>query len=244
MQDRPSVDDVLALDHSWYHCVDLAPGVATPGWIDLRPVVGRPPLPADMTGLRAFDIGTYDGFWAFEMERRGASVVAIDIDEIPPPDTPEANRHRIAVEAAGRAPGTGFRVLKDFLGSGVERRSVNVYDLTSQSVDGPVDVVFLGAMLLHLRNPVGALERVRSVLRPGGQLVLFEPVDVKLSRKREALARFLAHDTTWTWWYPNVTCLRQWVETAGFVDVELSPGVDVAPVHGPKQRLVAVSARA
>jgi len=32
-----------------------------------------------MTGLRVLDVGTYDGFFAFECERRGADVVAIDI---------------------------------------------------------------------------------------------------------------------------------------------------------------------
>ncbi len=31
--------------------------------------------------MRALDVATFDGFWAFEMERRGASeIVAIDLD--------------------------------------------------------------------------------------------------------------------------------------------------------------------
>ena len=238
-----SVDDVLALDHHWYHCVDLGDGRTTPGWIDLRGVVDVPALPSSLTGRRALDIGTYDGFWAFELERRGAQVVALDIDEIPPPDTPLANRAAIAAEAEGREPGRGFRALKALRGSSVERVSCNVYDLTPEAVGGPVDLVFLGAMLLHLRDPVGALERVLQVLVPGGELVLFEPVDVKLSRKKEPLARFLARDTTWTWWYPNTACLRQWAETAGFSGVEVGRSADVQPVHGPRQRLVVVRAR-
>jgi SAM-dependent methyltransferase len=243
MQDRSSADDVLALDHHWYHCVDLGDGRCTPGWIDLRPVIGAPGLPESLVGRRVLDIGTYDGFWAFELERRGAEVVALDVDEIPPPDTPVANRRLIAAEAEGREPGKGFRALSSLLGSKVQRVSLDVYDLTADAVGGQVDLVFLGAMLLHLRDPVGALERVLQVLTPGGDLILFEPVDVALSKKKEPLARYLAHDTTWTWWYPNTACLLQWAQTAGFRDVRAGRPVDVQPVHGPRQRLVPVTAR-
>ena len=36
--------------------------------------------PQSLRGKRCLDVGTYDGFWAFEMERRGAAeVVAVDV---------------------------------------------------------------------------------------------------------------------------------------------------------------------
>src|SRR3712207_3284092 len=64
----------------WYHTIELAPGVVTPGWHDTRPIVSQIPLPASLAGKRCLDVGAVDGFWAFEMERRGAQeVVAIDI---------------------------------------------------------------------------------------------------------------------------------------------------------------------
>ena len=49
----------------WYHTIELAPGEVTPGLVDLRAVAPRV-LPARIEG-RALDVGTYDGFWAFEM---------------------------------------------------------------------------------------------------------------------------------------------------------------------------------
>ena len=49
---------------SWYHTIDVEPGLTTPGWFDLRPYVDRYQLPDDMTGMRALDIhvvGAQDG---------------------------------------------------------------------------------------------------------------------------------------------------------------------------------------
>jgi tRNA (mo5U34)-methyltransferase len=61
----------------WYHTLELAPGVVTEGMFDLRRYVSRYGLPERMDGMRALDGGTWDGFWAFEIERRGAEVVAL-----------------------------------------------------------------------------------------------------------------------------------------------------------------------
>src|SRR5689334_4047032 len=64
----------------WWHVIEVAPGVVTPGWWDLRPAAERMPWPASLDGMRCLDVGTMDGFWAFELERRGAGeVVAIDL---------------------------------------------------------------------------------------------------------------------------------------------------------------------
>ena len=55
---------------SWWHTLELAPGVTTPGWWDLRPTATRVPWAGSLSGLRCLDVGTMDGFWAFEMEHR------------------------------------------------------------------------------------------------------------------------------------------------------------------------------
>src|SRR5437764_13176122 len=69
----------IARAPSWYHTIEVAPGVVTPGAFDLRPIVDELPWP-DVRGRRCLDVGTYDGFLAFELERRGAAeVVAVDL---------------------------------------------------------------------------------------------------------------------------------------------------------------------
>src|SRR4029450_2264672 len=61
----------VASNHHWYPPTGPAPGVVTPGHFDIRPVVDRLPWP-DVLGKRCLDVGTYDGFLTFELERRGA----------------------------------------------------------------------------------------------------------------------------------------------------------------------------
>jgi tRNA (mo5U34)-methyltransferase len=241
---RPTIDEVLEAHHRWYHVIELEPGVTTPGFADLRGLVADANIPGDLTGQRAIDVGTFDGFWAFELEKRGAQVIGIDVDEIPPPDAPEAKRQQVLEELDGVTPGTGFHLLKRWFGSSVERQSLNVYDMVPDRVGGPVDIVFVGAMLLHLRNPVGALEAMRKTLRPGGRLVAFEVIDPSLDSQDIPVARFKLTDTIWTWWRPNTACLLGWIECAGFSDVKLLGTTTVRDATGNEQTLASIHATA
>jgi tRNA (mo5U34)-methyltransferase len=206
----------------WYHTIELAPGIVTPGYIDLRRAAPKV-LPADLGGRRALDIGTFDGFWAFELERRGASVVTIDLERIDDAEFPPLSRPMLERRAweQGVELGHGFRLAAKALGSGVERRVCNVYDLTSDAIGGPVDVAFNGTTMTHLRDPVGALERIREALVPGGEVYCFEPISLWLSLRapRRPAAAFGAHNTDYTWWEPNLAAIGAWLAAAGFSEV-------------------------
>src|SRR5262249_15034899 len=66
---------------TFYHCLDL-PGLGTvPGQWDLRPGVDSYFGGYDLAGATVLEIGTASGFVCFEMERRGADVIAFDLDE-------------------------------------------------------------------------------------------------------------------------------------------------------------------
>jgi SAM-dependent methyltransferase len=213
----------IARNGAWYHSIELAPGVVTPGRVDLRRAARRV-LPRSLAGQRCLDVGTFDGFWAFEHERRGArEVVAIDVERVDAADWPPIHRERLTAAARdfGVELGLGFAIAADALGSQVRRVPLSVYDLEPEAIGGPVDRAFIGALLLHLRDPVGALERVRGALRPGGTLQVVEAVDVKLTLRhpRAPVAGFEVLTSEFTWWYPNLRALRGWLETAGFTDV-------------------------
>src|SRR5258708_32045839 len=76
-----------------YHTLELGDGVVTKGMFDHRPVLDRYPIPEDLSGLRCLDVATMDGYWAFEMERRGAeSVTALDLENPEDLDWPASLR--------------------------------------------------------------------------------------------------------------------------------------------------------
>src|SRR5260370_10475458 len=145
--------------------MELGPGLITPGWFDLRPVVDRLPWP-DVRGRRCLDVGTYDGFLAFELERRGASeVVCTDLPDEHhwdwPPDMRALGPARLAA-VAGTERGRGFEIARQALGSRVRRVELSVYDLDPERL-GAFDLVVCGSLLLHLEEPLRALEAIRSV---------------------------------------------------------------------------------
>ena len=203
-------------EREWYHTLELTPGVVTPGWFDLRPVAAKVPLPASLAGLRCLDIGTFDGFWAFEMERRGAAeVVAADVRDPAQWDwPPNSDRSVVAALAARHRKGDGFELAHRLLGSDVRYVEQSIYDLDPQEL-GRFDVVYLGSLLLHLRDPVGALTRVRSVC--SGRLILVDTIEATLSLAfpRRPMARLDGAGRPW-WWQANVAGLVRMVESAGF----------------------------
>jgi SAM-dependent methyltransferase len=204
----------------WYHTLELAPGRVTTGHVDLRPVAPKV-LPAALSGRRALDVGTFDGFWAFELERRGAEVVATDLGSFGDTDWPPGTRRELEAEYAGRDPGERFRLAHDLLGSRVRRVECSIYELDADRIGGTVDLAVVGALLLHLRDPVRGLERVAAALRPGGQVLLVEPFDVALSllHPRRATARMRAGETPFNWWEGNLACLRSFLALAGFSEI-------------------------
>ena len=245
--DRAAALRALEENPIWYHSIELAPGVVTPGQVDARRTARRV-LPDRLDGVRALDVGTFDGFWAFEMERRGATVIATDVSALREAEWPPLHRARLERRTAelGVELGPGFRLAAAALDSAVRYETCGVYDLSADVLGGPVDLVFLGALLLHLRDPVRALEQVRGCLVPGGELVLLEPFSVRdtLIAPRRPVAHFSAVSTDFTWWLGNISALRALCRAAGLLDVRVT-GIH-RPRSLPTMRAVycAISARA
>jgi len=212
----------------WYHTIELAPGVVTPGWFDTRPIVKRLPFPARMDGMRCLDVGTFDGFWAFEMERRGAAeVVAADILDERRWDWPAVvDPQHYAGITQRKGGGDGFLIAAAALGSRVERLDLSIYDL-DPAVHGMFDFVYVGSLLLHLRDPVGALERVRAVTR--GVLLSVDAFSVALTLSAPRRASFRLEEGGRPYWLkPSLAGLRELIIRAGF-GIESGPAAFLMP---------------
>lgn len=227
---RAEIDQETIQRLRWYHTMDLPGGNVTPGEFDLRPIVARLPIPARMDGMRCLDVGGRDGFYAFEMERRGAGeVVSIDIEDPADVDCAGSRPDDEAIRQELAAGNRAFEFARAVLGSSVQRRMVSVYDLERESI-GRFDFAVIGTLLHHLRDPVLAMSRVRGVL-DGRLLVNNSVVPGLTSWRRAPRAVPLMLDGVPFWWLPNPAGLRKMVEGAGFV-VERTGGPYFLP-YGP-----------
>lgn len=210
-------DDRVATTE-WYQSIELPEGYVTPGYVDHRGQVGHYGLPDDMSGTRALDVATYDGFWAFEMERRGAEVVAIDIETMAECDYPRRYQEYAKEHASKVKTGEGFRLAHELLESKVERKIVNVYDLGPESI-GSFDFAFISDVLLHLRDPALAIEKVCSVVRPGGLTIVAEPYSPSLELFNEPLSQF-GYAEAVGWWQHSPATLGAMMWAAGYDSIE------------------------
>ena len=163
--------------------------------MDRRPLAAELPWPP-LAGKRCLDIGTADGFWALEMERRGAAdVLATDVG------TPFARSARARLETAP---------------SSVRYEECSVHDL-----EGEFDLAFMGWVLQTLDDPIGALKSVRRVAQ---QVLLLDTISVPLLLIPAPLARLDARRDGGEWLVFNPRGLRKALERSGW-HVEAQTGI-------------------
>lgn len=216
---RRRVDDL-----DWYHTFDLPGGIVTPGLFDHRTVVDRLPIPTSLAGMRCLDAASSDGFFAFELARRGAAeVVSVDLADASRQDwqRPPTDAEKLT-QGSGRAT-QAFEVVRDALGLDVDRVDCSLYDLSPEKL-GRFDFVFMGNILLHLADPARALRALRTVTEPTGTLLSFEAISMPLSvlRPRTPVAQ-LWHEDHGQWWTPNMAGHRRILHAGGW-DVTDSGG--------------------
>lgn len=219
--------EVAAL--SWYHTIDLPGGLTTPGLFDHRALVPHYGIPEDLTGQRALDVATFDGFWAFELERRGADVLAVDIPRLSWLDLPPKLKEEILARDLDEESGLGFFLARRALKSSVERSTCSVYELDPERI-GTFDLVHVADLLLHLQSPVTALQRIRSVTR--GRAIIADVFDPRLLPPAGQTLKY--HGGWWSaiWWMPSLNALAQMVLDAGFSRISLHK---VYNLPGPRE---------
>ena len=159
-------------------------------------------LPPDLTGKRVLDVGTWDGWFAFEAERRGAEVVAVDLVE-------QENFHY-----AHRA-----------LNSKVHYVLADVYEIPRLGLGRFDYTLFLG-VLYHLRHPSLALDTVCGLTKETAIVDSFvidgddrahvgSPIPWMEFYETDELGNNLDN-----WVGPTLDCLFSLCRSAGFARVE------------------------
>jgi len=162
--DPADAEAVLEEVPFWFHTFALnreadlyAPGYAR----DHRYRI--PALPGNFAGLRVLDVGTFDGFYAFLAEARGAKrVVAVDNEQYV-----EWVRARWGIELAG---GEGFQAIHGLLDSEVEYRPLDAFEL--DRLGERFDFALCCGILHRVEAPRRMLEVLRRQIAPGGRALV------------------------------------------------------------------------
>jgi len=153
--------EVASLEEcTFYHVTDLPGHGATDGEWDLRGHVDEYLGHVALDGRRVLEIGSASGFLCFEMERRGADVVAVDLspeqthDIVPYGGSVDPDLDRQMAEHV-RGCNNAWWFCHRAFGSRAQLVHATAYDVPAAI--GEVDVCTFGSVLLHLRDPFAAL---------------------------------------------------------------------------------------
>jgi tRNA (mo5U34)-methyltransferase len=225
---RKQIDKLHSL--GWYHSIELPGGEIIQGLQSielLKTRLSQFPVPADLRGKRVLDIGAWDGWFSFEMERRGAQVVALDATRNPK-----------------------LLLARDLLNSNIEYVNADISRISGKDL-GHFDIVLFMGVLYHLKHPLLALENVCEMT---DELACLESYVIDDGRDLNAPPILEFYEGTElrgqfdNWCGPNTSCLLAMARAAGFASVKLEsvmeqrahvtclrkwpnqPGTEAAPV--------------
>jgi SAM-dependent methyltransferase len=212
------VDDIA--DCEFYHTMELPDIGIVEGQWDLRGRLQDYLAGVNVSGKRVFDVGAASGFLSFEMEKAGADVVSMDADDadriamLPFHNSlysTDRSEWRRRTNAFLERLKNSYWLAHRLYGS---RNAVfygDVYDVPEAL--GKFDVVVVGQLLVHLRDPITALASVSR--RCSDTLILAEG----MVDSDERIARFHARADVgpeWIWWQYSTGLYRELMGILGF----------------------------
>ena len=250
---REDVEAAVQSVPFWWHSIDLGGGLVTPGAQSqefLKARMHSLQLP-DVRGKTVLDIGAYDGFYSFEVERLGAArVVALDHyvwsleltehirywndckERGVVPELYHTTPHWRPADLPGKR---GYDTAHRALDSRVETVVADFMNADISAL-GTFDVVLFLGVLYHLENPLPAVRRVFELTR---ELAIIETAAVMIpGYEHVPLCEFYESNELNTdvsnWWAPNQRALIGLCRAAGFRRIE---PLTVAPFQAVSTRL-------
>ncbi|MBA3898748.1 MAG: TIGR04290 family methyltransferase [Bacteroidetes bacterium] len=183
----------------------------------------KPHIPENLSGKTVLDIGCNAGFYSIELAKRGADVLAIDLDP---------HYLKQAKYVAG----------KFGLDDKITFKQMQVYDLAN--LQQTFDIVWFMGVFYHLRYPLLALDIIaqkakktmifQTLTMPGKEVVT-APENLEINDRNIMLENgwpkmaFIEHklnnDPT-NWWAPNGACIEAMLRTSGF-NISQKPGHEI-----------------
>ena len=208
----------------WYHTIDLGEFI-TKGRYDWRLYLDDFNL-KKLEGKTLIDVGAGNGYFSFEFEKRGALVTATDIFSQSKRDNHKLGvkhkRNDIKIDFS-----EPFNIVKKLTKSKIRRKTINIYDMNPTNI-GKFDILFCNDVLLHLTDPVRALNIFSSLAK---KIVIGTPIStIDQDANGKSIAEFWGATGSGAFWLPTLKCLGDMVKSAG-MKVYSSKTIILAPEH-------------
>lgn len=222
-------------DCYFYHTMDIPGFGLVHGEWDLRERESAYLGNIAFQGKRVLEMGTASGHLCFTMEKMGADVVAYDLSEKQEWDIvpyagydyekyiSERKRHINRIN-------NGFWLAHQAYGSGAKALYGTVYEIPDNI--GQFDICTFGSILLHLRDPFLALQRVTAHVKETAIVTDVVPkvrgkiFSVVESLTGSRLIRFLPNAGKLrpyeTWWNLSPKLVSEFLQILGFGHIKIS----------------------
>jgi len=209
-------------DCYFYHTMELPGYGVMEGEWDLRRGVDEYLGNVAFAGQRVLEIGPASGFLTFEMEKRGAEVVSVEVTEDHGWDFVPYPASRLE-EVFGPRRIVMQRLKNSYWFSHAAHHSRakvyygDVYHLPAAL--GEFDIAVMGSLLLHCRDPLRIVEQCGKKARSLIITDMFHPEleGAPLCRLAPAPQNFLWH----TWWHFSAEFFTQFLAVMGFATTEI-----------------------
>ncbi|MCY2947195.1 MAG: methyltransferase domain-containing protein [Planctomycetota bacterium] len=149
----------------------------------------------DFQNKRVLEIGSWDGYWSFEAEKRGAAYV-LSTDDV----------------SQNWSAGQGIHLAKELFGSNIDiKQDVSAYQLEAKlKGEGPFDIIIYFGVYYHLFDPLYAFSQIRHLCGPN-TVVLIDGPEGPALQKNTAFLEFANHAAEFL---PSRGALEQLIEAS------------------------------
>ncbi|MDM7991813.1 MAG: class I SAM-dependent methyltransferase [Candidatus Fermentibacter sp.] len=222
-------------DCHFYHTMDVPGHGLVHGEWDLRGREEEYLGGVDVSGKRVLELGTASGHICFWMERMGAAVSALDLSgdqewDMVPYHGLDLGRRIADRQSHIERLNNGFWFAHAAFGSKARVHYGSVYDMPEDA--GQFDIATMGSILLHLRDPFLALQRLSghvgetiivTDMRPGLKCRVFDRIGGFLGiRPLYFLPDAGRCEPIDTWWRLSPGLIAEFLGIAGFPDVRIT----------------------
>jgi SAM-dependent methyltransferase len=224
-------------DCLFYHKMDLPEIGTVDGRWDLRGRLADYSGGVEVAGKRVLDVGCATGFLSFEFEKLGAQVVSFDVGSADDMDRLPFSKSLYSTnrtEWAREVDRTIEQIKNSYWFCHGRYRSQakayygDVYNLPSEL--GLFDVVMVGQILVHLKDPLSAISELAK--KCTGTIIVTEGI-IDSDNRIMGLCADPAKGPDWSWWHLSTGLYKSILKIMGFEVVSIESNVYNSQRLGP-----------